>query len=72
MDTEEEQIQLVAAKNSIGGYDFEFEDELSMDQMCPISLVAMRNPVHTTCGHRFCEESLLFNLYSSDSSLHTF
>lgn len=42
-----------------GGYDFVFVDELSLGQTCSVCLVAMRDPVQTTCGHRFCEDCLL-------------
>ena len=42
-----------------GGHDFVFVDELSLGQTCSICLVAMRNPVQTMCGHRFCEDCLL-------------
>lgn len=42
-----------------GGYDFVFVDELSPGQTCSICLVAMRNPVQTVCGHRFCEDCLV-------------
>ena len=42
-----------------GAYDFSFVDQLSPGQTCPICLVAMRNPVQTICGHRFCEDCLL-------------
>lgn len=72
-----EPIQLVeepaeqAEEPIFGGYDFVFVDELSPGQICSICLVAMRNPVQTPCGHRFCEECLvgtfgycvLFNLH---------
>jgi len=44
---------------TIGGFDFIYEDELSQEQKCPICLLAMRNPVQTRCGHRFCESCLL-------------
>ena len=43
----------------IGGHDFEFIDELSKGQTCPVCLLAMRSPVQTVCGHRFCESCLL-------------
>ena len=43
----------------IGGYDVVFVDELSQRQSCPVCLLAMRNPVQTVCGHRFCESCLL-------------
>ncbi|KAL9959365.1 hypothetical protein ACROYT_G032681 [Oculina patagonica] len=42
-----------------GGYDFEFVDELPPCQTCPICFLAMRNPVQTSCGHRFCKTCLL-------------
>ena len=42
-----------------GGYDFMFADELLLAQTCSICLLAMRNPVQTICGHRFCEDCLL-------------
>lgn len=42
-----------------GGYDFEFVDELSECQKCSICLLAMRDPVQTQCGHRFCETCLM-------------
>lgn len=43
----------------IGGYDVVFVDEVSPRQTCPVCLLAMRNPVQTVCGHRFCESCLL-------------
>ena len=43
----------------IGGHDFVFVDELSQGQTCPVCLLAMRSPVQTVCGHRFCESCLL-------------
>ena len=43
----------------IGGHDFVFVDELSPGQTCSICLLAMRSPVQTVCGHRFCKGCLL-------------
>lgn len=64
-------VEEPAEEPIFGGYDFVFVDELSPGQICSICLVAMRNPVQTPCGHRFCEECLvgtfgycvLFNLH---------
>ena len=43
----------------IGGHNFAFLDELSPDQTCSICRLAMRSPVQTVCGHRFCQSCLL-------------
>ena len=40
------------------GYDFNFIDKLPERLKCPICLCAMRNPVQTKCGHRFCNNCL--------------
>ncbi|XP_078367870.1 TNF receptor-associated factor 4-like [Oculina patagonica] len=42
-----------------GGYDFEFVDALPPCQSCSICFLAMRKPVQTKCGHRYCETCLL-------------
>ena len=44
---------------TVGGFDFVFVSELSQEQKCPICLLAMRDPVQTECGHRFCGSCLL-------------
>lgn len=46
-------------EDEFGGYDFEFLHELSECQKCSICLLAMRDPVQTECGHRFCETCLM-------------
>ena len=42
-----------------GGYEYEFVDEVSDSQKCPVCLLPMRDAVQTSeCGHRFCEDCL--------------
>jgi len=42
-----------------GGYDYEFVDEVSNGQKCPVCLLPMRDAVQTSvCGHRFCKDCL--------------
>ena len=42
-----------------GGYDYEFVDEVSDSQKCPVCLWPMRDAVQTLeCGHRFCKDCL--------------
>lgn len=48
------------------GYDASFLPELDKKYACPVCLVALRNPVQTKCGHRFCKACLH---QSCDSSL---
>ena len=54
--TMEEEFQ---GEPTLGGHNFVFIDELSPGQACPICLLAMRRPVQTVCGHRFCHSCLL-------------
>lgn len=43
----------------LGGYEYEFVDETSDNQKCPVCLLPMRDPVQTeSCGHRLCRECL--------------
>ena len=42
-----------------GGYEYEFVDEVSDSQKCPVCLLPMRDAVQTLeCGHRFCKDCL--------------
>ena len=44
----------------LGGYEYEFVDEVSTSQKCPVCLLPMRDAVQTSvCGHRFCRDCLL-------------
>ena len=45
--------------STVGGFDFDFKDELSPGYKCSICHLAMRDAVQTNCGHRFCESCLL-------------
>ena len=41
------------------GYEYEFVDEVSQNQKCPVCLFPMRDAVQTSnCGHRFCRDCL--------------
>lgn len=43
-----------------GGYEYEFVDNVSDSQKCPVCLLPMRDAVQTSeCGHRFCKDCLL-------------
>lgn len=51
-DEEENQLRF-------GGYEYEFVDEVSDNQKCPVCLLPMRDAVQTSaCGHRFCKDCL--------------
>ena len=40
------------------GYDEDFVNPIDEDLQCSICYVALREPVLTRCGHRFCKECL--------------
>ena len=63
----EEEIEALEENHTptVGDFDFVFEDELLPQHKCPICLLAMRNPVQTKCGHRFCESCLLESFNSA-------
>ena len=41
------------------GYDEYFDPPLESKYECPICLLGLREPVQTTCGHRFCRGCIL-------------
>lgn len=44
---------------TLGGYEYEFIDNVSDNQICPVCLLPMRDAVQTKeCGHRFCKDCL--------------
>ncbi|XP_070580773.1 TNF receptor-associated factor 6-like [Ptychodera flava] len=40
------------------GYDVTFVPDIDKKYSCPVCLVALRDPVQTKCGHRFCKTCL--------------
>ena len=40
------------------GYDEDFVNEVEGDLECSICHLALKEPVQTRCGHRFCKECL--------------
>ncbi|XP_068674252.1 TNF receptor-associated factor 6-like [Montipora foliosa] len=48
------------------GYDEYFEPPLESKYECPICLLGLREPVQTTCGHRFCRGCILRSIREFD------
>ena len=46
------------ANLSLGGYDEEFVNAVEDDLQCAICQLALKNPMLTKCGHRFCRQCL--------------
>ena len=46
-------------QTSTGGFEFEFVHTLSPSHTCSVCRLAMRKPVQTACGHRFCTSCFL-------------
>ena len=44
------------------GYDEYFDPPLESKYECPICLLGLREPVQTSCGHRFCNGCILRSL----------
>jgi len=44
------------------GYDENFDPPLESKYECPICLLGLREPVQTSCGHRFCRECILWTI----------
>ncbi|XP_063847110.1 TNF receptor-associated factor 6-like [Scylla paramamosain] len=47
------------------GYDYEFVPTLDPKYECPICLLALRAPLQTACGHRFCKDCIYNSLSES-------
>lgn len=44
--------------SAVCGYEAQFETPLDKKYVCPVCLSALRDPLQTKCGHRFCKVCL--------------
>ena len=44
------------------GYDEYFDPPLESKYECPICLLGLREPVQTSCGHRFCRRCIVSSI----------
>ena len=49
---------MASAQSDTEGYDYEFVPPVEDDLVCAICQLALKEPVQTKCGHRFCQECL--------------
>ncbi|KAL9955416.1 hypothetical protein ACROYT_G036739 [Oculina patagonica] len=49
------------------GYDEYFDPPLESKYECPICLLGLREPVQTSCGHRFCRGCIVRSIRDGDS-----
>ncbi|XP_073243627.1 TNF receptor-associated factor 6-like [Porites lutea] len=50
------------------GYDEYFDPPLEANHECPICLSGLREPMQTSCGHRFCRDCILWSFRSVSHS----
>ena len=48
----------VRANTSLGGHEDEFVNAVDDELHCPICQLALKEPMLTKCGHRFCRTCL--------------
>ncbi|XP_065845768.1 uncharacterized protein [Oscarella lobularis] len=52
-------LEEAGPREARGGYNETFVETLDVDVKCSICLLAMRDPMITICGHKFCKSCLL-------------
>ncbi|KAK3100059.1 hypothetical protein FSP39_014081 [Pinctada imbricata] len=50
---------IASGRTRVGGYDADFIPSLDRKYVCPICLAALREPMQTLCGHRFCRNCIM-------------